>query len=215
MFGVPRRWSHFWWLILYPFIGWGFAFCEKAVPNVIHAMEWQPLDGWIPFVPWMVAPYLFWYVAIVLALSWTAFTDADGFRRLSWFLYIGMTFAYVVYLVYPNGQNLRPSLDSLGHTWDGELIRWIYTHDTPTNCNPSIHVIDTMAIWIALGRDKILRKHWWFQVVLAALALMIISSTVLLKQHSVIDVLGGLAVAGVLWVVLYSRFRFSFRFRKP
>lgn len=209
-FFVRRK--HFFLLLLYPLVGFGFAGCEALVPNVINVMEWQPFDSWIPFVPWMVWPYVFWYLTVAFALIWTGFVDAGEFRRLAMFLYLGMTSAYVVYLLFPNGQNLRPGWETLGSGWDFAILRWIYTNDTPTNCNPSIHVLDAMAVWIALSRDRILGARRWFQVGLTVTSIAIIASTVMVKQHSIVDVFGGLAWAGSWYLVLYSRWSPFFRF---
>lgn len=211
MLGLLTHRKHLWLLLLYPVVGLGFSACELLVPRVVHVMEWQPFDGWIPFVPWMVWPYVVWYLTIAFALGWTGWFDGREFRRLAAFLYLGMSSAYVVYLLFPNGQNLRPAIDSLGSGWDAEVLKWIYTHDTPTNCNPSIHVIDALAVWIALSRDRILRKRGWFQIGLIVLSLAIIASTVMVKQHSLVDVLGGLAWGGLWYVLIYSRWSPLFR----
>jgi membrane-associated phospholipid phosphatase len=213
MLGLLSHRRHLWLLLLYPLVGLGFSACEALVPVVVHAMEWQPVDGWIPFVPWMVWPYVFWYLSIAFALGWTGWFDGREFRRLVAFLYLGMTSAFVVYLLFPNGQNLRPALDSLGQGWDNDVLRWLYTHDTPTNCNPSIHVIDAVGVWIALARDRVLGPKRWFQAGLAFLSLAIIASTVLVKQHSIVDVFGGLAWSGIWYVLIYSHRSPFFRFQ--
>lgn len=213
MVGFLTRRKHLFLLLLYPLVGLGFAFCERMVPVVVHAMEWTPVDRWIPFVPAMVWPYIFWYLTIIFALGWTGWNDAAEFKKLVAFIYLGMTSAYAVYLIFPNGQNLRPPLESLGSGWDYEVLRWLYTTDTPTNCNPSIHVIDAMAVWIALARDRSLGASRWFQAGLAAVSLAIIASTVMIKQHSILDIFGGLVWSGLLWWLIYSRHGFSFLFR--
>lgn len=210
--GFLARRKHLWFLLLYPVVGLGFAACETLVPVAVYLMEWQPLDGWIPFVPWMVWPYIFWYVTIVFALVWTGWWDGEEFKRLAFFLYLGMSSAYLVFLLFPNGQNLRPAIDSLGSGWDYDLLRWLYTTDTPTNSFPSIHVIDAMAVWIALKRDRRLGSRLGFQTALTAVSLVIVASTVMIKQHSVVDILGGLAWAGLWYLILYSRWSPAFRF---
>jgi membrane-associated phospholipid phosphatase len=199
-------------LILYPFVGLGFVFCEAQVTHPLYLIEWVGVDSAIPFVPAMVWPYLFWYVAITFTFAWLAWFDGPGFTRFSWFIYGGMTSTFVLYLLFPNGQQLRPSLDALSG-WDIDCLKWLYSHDTPNNVNPSIHVLDTLGVWFALTRDRILGSRLWFQLVLTAACLSIIASTVLVKQHSLLDVLGGL-VWGALWYALvYSRKSFPFRRR--
>jgi membrane-associated phospholipid phosphatase len=125
-----------------------------------------------------------------------------------------MSSTYVLYLLFPNGQHLRPSLDGLGG-WTIEAIRWLWSHDAPRNVNPSLHVIDTMAVWFALSRDKTLGRLPWFPVALAVVCLAIIASTVLVKQHSILDIFGGLAWSGVWYVLIYSRLSPFFRRKSP
>jgi len=212
MAGILARRKYLLLLILYPLVGLGFMFCEAQITGPVTLMEWPGVDRRIPFVPFMIWPYLFWYVAITATFAWLAWFDGAGFRRFTWFIYGGMTSAFVLYLVFPNGQALRPGLDALSG-WDIDAIRWIYSHDTPNNVNPSLHVVDTMAVWFALSRDRHLGFRRWFQVVLAVVCLAIISSTVLIKQHSLFDVAGGLAWASLWYIPMYSRWSFPFRSR--
>jgi membrane-associated phospholipid phosphatase len=211
--GFLAQRKHLLLLLLYPLVGLGFTYCESAVPVAQYVMEWPGVDQAIPFVPWMAWPYVFWYAAVAFPFFWLGWRDGPAFSRYCWFIYLGMTSSYVVYLLFPNGQLLRPALDSLGTGWDAEILRWIYSHDTPRNVNPSIHVIDTMAVWFALARDRTLGPKRWFQTVLSLTCLAIISSTVLVKQHSILDVFGGLVSAGVWYTVLYSPISLCFSIR--
>jgi len=199
-------------LLLYPLVGMGFAYCEATVTVTRYVMEWPAVDRAIPFLPWMVWPYTFWYVLIAYAFTWTGWRDGPGFVRFSWYIYGGMASSYVIYLLFPNGEALRPALASLGQGWDFDLLRWLYTHDTPQNVNPSIHVIDTLGVWFALTRDRWWREHRGMRALLAVVCLAIIASTVTIKQHSVLDVLGGLTWSGLWWVLIYSRWSPFFRF---
>lgn len=210
MVGFVARRPHLWLLLVYPLVGAGFAFCEWFIPVLgpgVTTVEWPQVDRAIPFVPWFVWPYFAWYILIAFTFVWTGWnTDGREFVRFSAFVYGGMTLSYIAYLVWPNGQALRPALSSLGPGPEADALRWLYTHDTPTNCCPSIHVIDMMAVWFALARDRVLGHRAWFRRGLAAASLTVIASTVLIKQHSVFDLLAGAAVSGVLYVLIY-RFR--------
>lgn len=91
---------------------------------------------------------------------------------------------------------------ALGEGWHYDLIRWLYSVDTPTNSNPSMHVIDSMAVYLALKRDRWLSGRRAFQVANLVLNVVIIASTVLVKQHSIIDVICGLAFSWVLYLAI-------------
>ena len=204
MNGFFTRWKHMPLILIYPLVGFGFFYLKPFNTAPTFLMEWPGVDQAIPFVSWMVGPYFLWYLAVAFPFFWLGWRDGPGFVRYCWFIYGAMTSTYVLYLLFPNGQNLRPLLDT-SSGWDIDAVRWLYAHDAPRNVNPSLHVIDTMAVWFALARDKFLRSRRWFQVVLALTCLAIISSTVLIKQHSILDIFGGLAWAAVWYGLIYSR----------
>ncbi|HQF40691.1 MAG TPA: phosphatase PAP2 family protein [Opitutaceae bacterium] len=196
-----RRHRHLLILLIYPLYFWGFQYVEHAVPVAKYLM-YLPADDYIPFVPVAIYPYLFWYLQIAGAIVYLGFANPKGFVQLMLFLYIGMGVSYGIYLLWPNGQNLRPALAALGEGWHYDLIRWLYSVDTPTNSNPSMHVIDSMAVYLALKRDRWLSGRRGFQVANLVLNVVIIASTVLVKQHSIIDVICGLAFSWVLYLAI-------------
>lgn len=199
------RYRHFLLLLIYPLYYWGFQYVEQQVPVAEHVMH-VPLDDRIPFLPVAIYPYLFWYGYIAIAVALTAFTDRKGFCQLMLFLYAGMGICYALYLIYPNGQNLRPALDSLGQGWSYDLLRWLYRVDTPTNCNPSIHVLDSIAVYLALNRHRWFARRPAWRAGNLVISLTIIASTVLVKQHSVVDLLcaGGLSILLYLGIMRYD-----------
>ena len=204
LYGYFARRPHWFLLLLYPVVGFCFFFFKEFNTAPAYLMEWPGVDRAIPFVPWMIVPYLFWYAAVAFPFFWLGTRDPSAFKRYCWFIYGAMMSTYVLYLLFPNGQNLRPSLDGLDG-WDVAAVRWLYAYDAPRNCNPSLHVVDTMAVWFALARDASWRKRPWLQTLLALVCVAIIASTVFVKQHSVIDILGGLAWSTVWWVIVYWR----------
>ncbi|MFT3831291.1 MAG: hypothetical protein QM691_16460 [Opitutaceae bacterium] len=213
------RYRHLLILLIYPLYFWGFQYVEQAVPVAKYVM-YLPVDDHIPFVPSAIYPYLFWYLQIAGAIVYLGFGNPKGFVQLMLFLYVGMGVSYGIYLLFPNGQNLRPALAALGEGWHFDLIRWLYRVDTPTNSNPSMHVIDSMAVYLALKRDPRLSGQRFFQAANLLLNIVIIASTVLVKQHSIIDVVCALAFSWVLYVAIMrhdwlSRIRQYLRDRRP
>ena len=204
MLGFLARRKHLWLLLVYPLVAFSFFYLKSFNTSPTYLVEWPLVDRAIPFVPGMVLPYLFWYVAVAFPFFWLGVRNGPEFTRYCWFVYGAMSSTYLLYLLFPNGQNLRPALDTLSG-WDIDAIRWLYSHDAPRNVNPSLHVIDTVAVWFALRRDGVLGSRTWFQALLAAICLSIIASTVFIKQHSILDIFGGVAWAGVWYVLIYSR----------
>ncbi len=115
-----------------------------------------------------------------------------------------MTIFIVVSAVFPNGHNLRPKVFARDNLFI-DLIRHLYATDTPTNILPSIHVYNSVAIMIAVWRSRCFAGHNIFKALMLALGVSIICSTVLIKQHSMLDVLLALMLSAVMYSVCYRR----------
>lgn len=168
-----------------------------TVPEVwVHCR----LDDLIPFCKYAVIPYFAWFVWIpftLFYLLWKA-PRAD-FWRLCLPLFAGMTIALAVYVVVPNGLDLRP-YRVYGSDFFARTVRRLYDTDTATNVCPSIHVFNSVTLMMAYYRSRIFDEpcRRWMRPAAAVLCVSIIASTVLLKQHSCIDVVLGILLALVL-----------------
>ena len=136
---------HFLILLYYLVILLGYQLLNKI--TVPKYYMYHPIDRYIPFVPIMVVPYVFWYILITASLVYLGFTNKNDFYRLALFMFGGMTICYIIFIIFPNGQNLRPVITKTNIFT--QLITLIYSIDNPTNSAPSIHVIDTMGVFIA------------------------------------------------------------------
>lgn len=113
-----------------------------------------------------------------------------------------MTVFLLVSYFYPNGHELRPEMEG-----DGVFIaavRLLHRIDTSTNILPSMHVFVTVANSIALLRQQELRKRRGFVPCVWAGSILIILSTLFLKQHSIIDVVLALLLNVVCYVLFYK-----------
>ena len=190
MEGLKRLRCVFLYGILYMSL---FAFLENQ--HVKYFLIHTKIDDKIPFCEYFVVPYLLWFVFVALTVLYFAFfcEDRKEYNQLVWSLGIGMTVFIVFSFVFPNGQDLRPRL--IGE--EGlfiDLVRMVYAKDTPTNIFPSIHVYNSVVCCLAILNNERCRKNAfvvWGTVLLTAL---IVVSTVLIKQHSIIDLIGALVL---------------------
>lgn len=173
-----------------------FSFLEKAVlsPDLILHCR---LDDLIPFCKYAIVPYYLWFAWIpftLLYLLWRA--PRQEFWRLCLPLFLGMTLALLFCAVVPNGVELRPRY-VLGSDIFAEAVRGLYSTDTSTNVCPSIHVFNAVTLDLAYQRSSLFAgsKRRWMRVSSHILAFSIVLSTMLLKQHSVIDVVCGILLA--------------------
>ncbi|NLY43350.1 MAG: phosphatidic acid phosphatase [Clostridiaceae bacterium] len=160
------------------------------------------LDDYIPFVKEMVIPYLFWYIYIIIALVYLGLTSKKDFYNLCAFMFIGMTICFIIYALFPNGQKLRPVIH--GTDFFSRLVAYIYMVDTPTNSAPSMHTLDAIAVHVAFMKCDALKKKYGILTLSFITMVLIILSTVMLKQHSVLDLIYGVALSLVLYLIIYK-----------
>ena len=83
------------------------------------------------------------------------------------------------------------------------MVKMLYQMDTPTNIFPSIHVFNSVAVGIAIWKCEALQKHWLLRRSAIVLSILIVLSTMFLKQHSVWDVVCALALNAVVYIFVY------------
>lgn len=155
------------------------------------------LDDLIPFCAWFLIPYLLWFPYVGVTLGTVYIKSKPEFCRLCIRLFSGMTICLIIYSIVPSGQLLRPDL-SHDQTLLSNLVQQLYLVDSPTNVCPSIHVYNTLCIHHTLCTWDQTKQKKWLKIGSTLLMILIIASTVLLKQHSIID---GIAAFG-LWIVI-------------
>lgn len=180
----------------------GFFALEKLPVRftIIHCT----LDEKIPFCEYFIIPYVLWFFFIAgTVLYFYMFNESSAeYGRLIGSLVTGMTIFLVVSFVWPNRHMLRPNL-----TEDGifiEAVRLLYRIDTPTNIFPSIHVFNTAACYLAIRKNERCKSSRFVMLLTGILSVSIILSTMFLKQHTVIDVVGALGLNWVCYGIFYK-----------
>lgn len=145
-------------------------------------------DDWIPFCPPFVVFYLFWYVynAAGYLLLFSEKNPMD-FYRMSTMICLIMAVFLICSFAIPNGQDLRPNLPAEKNIFE-RLLAAVWKADPPRNLFPSIHVSNTLLLAIGIDRSAKRRKKPLLRILSGLLAVLIVASTMLIKQHSVFDV---------------------------
>lgn len=179
-----------------------FQWLEKRNAQVSRFIQ-SPLDDFIPFISIFVVPYAFWFAYVALTLLITGLQDRGEFIRVLMSLYIGMTFCNFIYHLFPHGQQLRvPLIENEPFLFD-RLVYFIYSKDTPTNCAPSIHVLFSIACTIGIQRAECFKDKPWIKISSHILNVLIVLSTMFIKQHSIIDVILGLIFSICIYLFVY------------
>lgn len=168
--------------------------------HVIHSR----LDDLIPFNEIFVIPYFLWFAYIFITVAYFLLTSKKDFYRCCAYLFTGMTICLFIYTIFPNGHHLRVDIAGLGRkNIFLDILSNLYQFDTATDVFPSIHVFNSVGALIAIHKSERLTKIKWLQFSALILTVLICLSTVFLKQHSVLDVFGALALNIVMYFIVY------------
>ena len=195
--------SHLKYLLFWPIYGLLFLTVERLWIRDSYAPVHCALDDAIPFCELFLLPYLFWFVFLVGMLLYTLLRDPDAFRGMMRFIIVSYSAAILIYMLFPNCQQLRP----LAFQRDNPLTRFIarfYEFDTNTNVCPSIHVIGSAAAMFAAWDSRDFQTAAW-RIAFLVTALLISVSTVFIKQHSVLDLLAAVPVCGAAYWFAYGK----------
>lgn len=180
-----------------------FFYLENRSVAAFHIIK-HPLDAKIPFCEYFIIPYYLWFPYIACTVAAFVFLDKEkkDYTRLCIMLGIGMTFFLLFSYIYPNALMLRPTTFTRDNIFV-TLTKGIYASDTSTNVFPSIHCFNSFAVCAAIWHNKTFRKHRIIPIGSTVLCILIILSTMFVKQHSVIDVIGAFVMFLILYIPLY------------
>lgn len=193
----------------------------EHIPGRDYSIIHMRMDDKIPFCEYFIIPYFLWFGYVAWILFYLFFTNEKDFHRCCSFLFSGMTIFLVISTVFPNIHYLRPSVMPRNNIFS-DMVLYLYSMDTSTNLWPSIHVYNSMGVFFAVMHNERLNSKSTIRLSCFSLTVLIILSTVFLKQHSVYDVMTGIIMGVVIYIITYRtafltylhKHVFSYRNRK-
>lgn len=182
------------------YLSW-FGYLERTVTKhytVIH----MKIDDYIPFVEVFIVPYLLWFAYIAIVMVYLFFKNKEDYYRYCTFLFTGMTIFLIISTVWPNGHHLRLTEMPRDNIFTA-MIEQLWKTDTATNLWPSIHCYNSIGAYFAVIKNDRLNKNKWITWGSFLLSVSIIMSTVLIKQHSMFDVITAFILGIVMYAVVY------------
>ncbi len=202
--GTPafRHLNYLWY---WPIFGILFYGVEQWWLRDFYYPMYSTLDDLIPFCEIFLIPYLFWFVFLVGIHAYTLLFDIPAFKRLMIFIMTSYTITLLVYILFPNCQELRPVAFERDNLFT-KIMTEYYAFDTNTNVCPSLHVIGSVAVVVGAWNSRHFSSIGW-RIAFSVTAFFIAISTVFLKQHSILDIFFALPVCLVscLCVWLFDR----------
>jgi membrane-associated phospholipid phosphatase len=152
-------------------------------------------DERLPFVPLAVYPYLALYP--VFLLPFFLVREREFFRVCAFSYITVMIFCYSIFWAFPVAM-LRPEIQAVDFTsW---VVATVFAADVPANCFPSMHA--AMSLMAALTIFNVDRARG---SVVLAVTLAIGLSALLVKQHYIVDILAGWAVALISFYAYFKQ----------
>jgi len=152
---------------------------------------WTPLDRRLPTLPWMIWPYMLYYVLIFVPVFLTR-ELMDVAEVLTAFVVVS-AIAWLAYLMWPV-RMIYPALACTGEAC--RMLHGLYLMDGGVNVMPSLHAAHSL---LAALIFYTYRNRFAPAVLVAALAVS--AAAVLTRQHYVADILAGFAVGGAGWAL--------------
>lgn len=161
------------------------------------------IDRHIPLIPWFA---LFYYMAFAQWFNYflqASFGDRTLRNRYFSSDIIAKIFVFMIFMIWPTAVN-RPSVEGVTGIW-GWVLSMTFTVDNPLGALPSLHCFYS---WLAFrySLDAEPAERRWITWLQLLLSLLVFASTVLIKQHYFVDIIGGIACAELfLWIGWHTR----------
>lgn len=169
---------------------------QILMKNAKHYDLSTSFDKKLPFVKEWIYIYLicfaFWAVNYIMIsrtekTHWYQFATGD---------YLSRIICGIFFILLPT-TNVRPEVTGTGLS--SILMRFIYTVDPATNLFPSIHCLVSWMCFIGIRKQK--HIPLWYKIFSCIFAILVFASTQFTKQHYIIDVFVGVAIAEISYFI--------------
>lgn len=144
------------------------------------------LDAQVPLFPPSVYVYHLWAPTLFLVLAILFVRKREAYRAMLLSIFVAGIFAFSTFILFTTIIP-RPEIVTVDlATW---IIKTTYSIDPPYSGFPSFHVLTTcifLFYYLKFGKSKP------FKIALFAWSILICATTVLTKQHVLLDIAGGL-----------------------
>jgi membrane-associated phospholipid phosphatase len=190
--------KHLYWLILFIPLQAVFTYSKLTVKPT-HVI-FSKLDLYIPFVKEFIIPYVFWYFYVGGSVLFFGIKSKYDYYKLISLLISGEIVALTVYFLYPQCQKLQPVITQSDIF--SKSIKYLYSIDAPTDVCPSLHVYNSIVVHLCIAKSLLFENSKTVKNSSLIAMILICASTVLIKQHSIVDVFWGAVLALVLYLIV-------------
>ena len=168
------------------------VFC--ITPHIIG----NKIDSYIPFTLIFIIPYVFWYFMLFLIPYKMYKEDKNNLYKYILTNVIVVIVSNIIFTIYPT-MVIRPELTGTNILY--KITKFIYWIDTPAlNCCPSIHCGFSMLFILHILSSKKHTKK--FKIFTLITSILIMLSTLFIKQHVLIDLILGNIIATIVFLII-------------
>lgn len=177
---------------------------ERFIPYKKCYSVHSVFDDMIPFCEYFIIFYAGWYLLIIGSLLYFAYYNPENFENMMKFIIVTQVVATVIYIVFPNRQDLRPNEFPRDNIF-ADILGLIYKIDTSTNVCPSLHVSFSIGIASTWLKEKTASPLC--KVLIVVFCLGVCASVAFVKQHSVVDILVAVPVCVLAELIAFKKYR--------
>ena len=160
------------------------------------------MDNLIPYVPIFVLAYVLWFLfpLFLLYISNKRTTNLNQVISIYVSTILLTILLYIIYLIFPSSSEmLTPQIIDNNYNLVNYFIQLIYSIGVPYNAFPSYHVAPLVLLSFFLYDN--IRRLFWIQL---PVNLLIIVSTVFVKYHFFVDIIGGVFMGAFAYFIIYK-----------
>jgi membrane-associated phospholipid phosphatase len=157
------------------------------------------VDNSIPFIKVFILPYVSWYAFIFILMAYLCYKDRQIYIITLITYLLGLIASFITFYFF---QTTVPRPVVIGTDYLSRMVLLIYGVDKPYNCFPSIHVLTSFLMIKAIMASSIRNKT--IMTIVWASSILIIISTLFVKQHVILDVVSGIIYADLLFRIVQT-----------
>lgn len=166
------------------------------------------LDSMVPFVPAFISIYLLAFLLWIIGYIVIARENEEICYHYTSAEMIAKIICFIIFLILPTTM-VRPEITGNG-IWS-LICKFVYLIDEPVTLFPSIHCLES---WMCFRGSLPLRKVGkTYKIIMFISAVLVFLSTILVKQHVIVDIFGGILVVEI-GLLIAKKFKTGTIFKK-
>ena len=153
-----------------------------------------PLDSSIPFIPAFIVFYILAFAQWGYGMYYLMTHGKKTFYKFYMATMIGEVICFITFIAAPTEMTLP---EVTGNDAFSFLTRLIYNLDEPNNLFPSLHCFASWMCFRGIFYVEKEQRNKAYTIFSCVFSLFVFASTVFVKQHVFVDIIGGVALVEI------------------